>query len=151
MVMLMRRKRSKFGVNMTEKGKQDRTYPDYYTNEPILFDSKLEKNYYVQVVNPGLEDGSIKKVERQVKYQLQPSFKKNGKSIRSIDYISDFTLTLTDGSVMVVDTKGQATADAKIKRKMMYYVHPELNFVWMAHTVATGWIEYDELEKIRKE
>lgn len=145
------RTRSKFGVSMTEKGKQDRTYPDYHTGEPILFDSKLEKNYYEQVVVPGLKDGSISKVELQKKYQLQPSFKHNGKTVRAIDYISDFTITFSNGDILVVDTKGRPTADALIKKKMMHYIYPELNFVWMAYTVATGWIEYDELKKIRRE
>ena len=26
-----------------------------------------------------------------------------------------------------------------------------MNFVWMSYTKATGWIEYDELEKIRRQ
>lgn len=148
---MAKRTRSKFGVSMTEQGKKDRTCPDYYTGEPILFDSKLEKKYYEEVIIPGLKDGTIKKVELQKKYQLQPSFKHEGKTIRSIDYISDFTITYADGSVLVVDTKGRATADAQIKRKLMHYVYPDLHFVWMAHTVATGWIEYDALQKIRRE
>lgn len=145
------RTRSKFGVSMTDKGKQDRTCLDYYTGEPILFDSKLEKKYYEQVIVPGLEDGSIKLVERQKKYQLQPSFRYDGKLVRAIDYISDFTVTYTNGEVLVVDIKGQPTTDANLKKKMMHYKYPDLKFVWLAYTVTTGWIEYDDLKKIRRE
>lgn len=147
----MARTRSKFGVDITNKGKQDRTCCDVITGNPITFDSKLEKQYYEQVVVPGLQDGTILKAELQKKYNLQPSFKYNGKTIRSIDYVSDFTLTYSDGTTLVVDIKGRATADAKIKKKMMHYVHPELNFIWLAYTKATGWIDYDELQRIRRQ
>ena len=145
------KKRSKYGVDQTSTGKKNRTVIDRKTGKEVCFDSLLEKKYYEEVIIPGLKDGTIKKVELQKKYQLQPSFKHEGKTIRSIDYISDFTITYADGSVLVVDTKGRATADAQIKRKLMHYVYPDLHFVWMAHTVATGWIEYDALQKIRRE
>lgn len=145
------RTRSKFGVSMTEKGKAERTCMDYITGEPICFDSKLEKKYYEEIVVPGLKDGTFKSVDRQKRYVLQPSFKYQGKTIRAIEYVSDFTLTYPDGSMLVVDVKGRPTADAKIKKKMMHYVYPELNFIWVAHTKATGWLEYDALEKIRRE
>lgn len=145
------RTRSKFGVSMTEKGKAERSCADYITGKLICFDSKLEKKYYEEVVIPGLKDGTIQTAYRQKRYTLQPSFKYNGKTIRAIEYISDFTLVYADGSVLVVDVKGRPTADAKIKKKMMHYVHPELPFIWVSHTKATGWMEYDELEKLRRE
>lgn len=147
----MPRTRSKFGVSMTAKGKADRTGVNYETGELILFDSKLEKQYYDEVVVPYLKQGIIVKAELQKKYTLQPSFKYNGETIRAIDYVSDFTLTYADGSILVIDIKGQATADAKIKKKMMHYVYPELNFIWLSYTKATGWIEYKDLQKLRRE
>lgn len=147
----MTRTRSKFGVNTTAKGKAERTCNDYITGEPIVFDSKLEKQYYEQVVIPGLHDGTIVKAELQKRYKLQPSFKYKGETIRAIDYISDFTLTYDDGSILVIDIKGQPTADAKIKKKMMHYVYPDLNFIWLSHTKATGWIEYKDLQKLRRD
>lgn len=147
----MARTRSKFGVNVTAKGKADRTCTDYLTGESIVFDSKLEKRYYEEVVVPGLKDGTIVKAELQKRYKLQPSFKYEGETIRAIDYISDFTLTYNDGSILVIDIKGQPTADAKIKKKMMHYIYPNLRFIWLSHTVATGWIEYKDLQKLRRE
>lgn len=76
---MMPRTRSKFGVDITAKGKADRTCNDYITGNPIVFDSKLEKKFYEEVVIPGLEDGTIAKAELQKKYNLQPSFKHEGK------------------------------------------------------------------------
>lgn len=145
------RKRSKFGVSLTAKGKAERTCTDYVTGRNIVFDSKLEMQYYQQVVVPGLKDGSIKQVIMQQRYKLQPAFKYQGKLVRAIEYISDFTILYADGSKLIVDVKGRPTADAKIKRKMMHYVYPDENFVWMAYTKETGWMEYDALEKYRKE
>ena len=87
------RTRSKFGVNITVKGKAERTCKDYITGEDITFDSKLEKQFYEQVVIIGMKDGSLSNYQLQKRYQLQPSFKYNGKTIRAIDYISDFELT----------------------------------------------------------
>lgn len=144
------RTRSKFGVSLTAKGKAERTCKDIITGDDIIFDSKLEMQYYKDVVIPGLKDGTISKCERQKRYKLQPSFKYKGKTVRAIEYISDFTLERSDGTILVVDVKGRPTADAKIKKKMMHFVYPDLNFVWMAHTKATGWMEYDELERLRR-
>lgn len=64
--------------------------------------------------------------------------------------MSDFDIWYKNGSFIVIDVKGKPTSDAKIKRKMVHYYYPDMNFVWMSYTKATGWIEYDELEKIRR-
>lgn len=143
------RNRNKFGVSQTEKGVRDRQSKDYYTGETITFMSKLEKQFYEEVVLVGMNDGSIQKYELQTKYQLQPSFKYMGKTILAINYIADFDITYEDGRFVVIDTKGMATADGKLKAKMMKHVYPDIDFKWVSHTNATGWIEYDELQKIR--
>lgn len=135
----------------TPAGIKERTCLDYITGETIIFDSKLEKQYYDQVVIKGIKDGVITKYQLQKSYKLQPSFKYQGKTIREITYVSDFDIWYKDGSFIVVDVKGKATSDAKIKRKMVHYYYPDMNFVWMSYTKATGWVEYDELEKIRRQ
>lgn len=145
------KQRSKFKVSQTEKGIRDRQSKDYYTGETITFMSKLEKQFYEEVVLVGMNDGSIQKYELQKKYQLQPSFKYMGKTILAINYISDFDITYSDGRFIVIDTKGIGTADAKIKAKMFKHVYPDIDFRWMSYTKATNWIEYDELQKIRRE
>lgn len=113
--------------------------------------SKLEKRFYEDVVVTGMNNGTLVDYKLQVKYNLQESFKYMGKSIRAIDYISDFDLYYADGSFEVIDTKGLATADAKIKAKLFKRKYPDILLKWMSWTKATGWIEYDELQKLRRE
>lgn len=113
--------------------------------------SKLEKRFYEDVVVPGMKNGTLVDYNLQVKYNLQESFKYMGNTIRSIDYISDFDLYYSNGDFEVIDTKGLATADAKIKAKLFKYKYPNIVFKWMSWTKATGWIEYDKLQKIRRE
>lgn len=66
-----------------------------YKNKKVLFDgiefdSKKECNRYIDLKL--LErQGLIKDLRRQVRFELQPSYKKNDKTIRPIYYIADFT------------------------------------------------------------
>lgn len=147
----MGKTRTKFKVSTTAKGIKDRQSVDYKTGEIITFMSKLEKRFYDEVVVVGMKNGTLKDYKLQVKYNLQPSFKYMGKTIRTIDYISDFDLYYANGDFEVIDTKGLPTADAKIKAKLFKFKYPDIKLVWMAHTVATGWMEYDELQKLRRE
>ena len=113
--------------------------------------SKLEKRFYDDVVVSGMKDGTLVDYKLQVKYNLQESFKYMGKTIRAIDYISDFDLYYSDGRFEVIDTKGIGTADAKIKAKLFKHKYPNIVFKWLSWTKATGWIDYDELQKIRRD
>ena len=84
------KKRSKYGVDQTTKGKQNRTVIDRKTEKEVCFDSLLEKRFYEDIVCAGLDSGEIVDYELQKKYKLQPSFRHNGKTIRAIDYVADF-------------------------------------------------------------
>lgn len=148
--MAKRKTRTKFKVSTTAKGIKDRQAIDYKTGETILFDSKVEKRFYEEVVLKGMESGELVDYNLQVKYNLQESFKYQGKTIRVIDYLSDFDLYYADGSFQVIDIKGLATADAKIKAKLFKHKYPDIDFKWISWTKDTGWIEYDELQKIRR-
>ncbi|WP_279220649.1 DUF1064 domain-containing protein [Clostridium sp. AF32-12BH] len=117
----------------------------------MTFMSKLEKRYYEEVVVPGMKSGLLTDYKLQVKYKLQESFKYKGKTIREINYISDFDLYYADGHFEVIDTKGMSTADARIKKKMFHHEYPDIDFKWLSWTKATGWIEYDELQKMRRD
>ena len=72
--------------NYTKQNKYHNKKVEY---DGIKFDSVKEKNRYI-----GLKQlerlGVIQNLQRQVKYELQPSFKLNEKTIRSITYIADF-------------------------------------------------------------
>lgn len=145
------KKRSKYGVDQTAKGKQNRTATDRKTNKEVCFDSLLEKRFYEEIICPGLDTGEIVDYELQKKYKLQPSFKHNDKTIRSIDYVADFWVKYSDGSIKVYDTKGgMVDPTAKLKRKLMYYTYPTLDYIWITHTRATGWIDWDEYETIKR-
>lgn len=65
--------------------------------------------------------GAISELQRQTRFELQPSFKHNGKTIRSITYVADFTFKDKDGGFHIVDTKGVKTEVYKLKKKMMQY------------------------------
>lgn len=141
------KKRSKYGVDQTSTGKKNRTVKDRKTGEEVCFDSLLEKRFYEEVILTGLDSGEIVDYELQKKYKLQPSFKHEEKTIRAIDYVADFWVKYSDGTEIVFDTKGgMVDPTAKLKRKMMFYVYPNLNYIWMTHTKSTGWIEWDEYE-----
>ena len=75
------------------------------TYKGISFDSKKECEYFIYLSR--LEAlGAISELKRQVRFELQPSFKYKGKTIRSITYVADFTFKDSDGDFHVVDVKG---------------------------------------------
>ena len=121
------------------------------TFDGIVFDSRLEMQFYRDMVLPKFESGEIKHYELQKVFILQPGFRRDGKSILPIKYVADFYLKYADGRVEVVDTKGMPDTAANLKRKMMWYHYPDLDYKWMSYTKATGWVTYDELKKIRSE
>ena len=139
----MIRARSKFNVSKNK---------DKRTSNGIVFDSELEKRYYEEVVIPKYESGEITHYELQKKYVLQEKFTRpNGEKIRQIDYVADFYLEYADGRIEVIDTKGMGDSVAKLKRKMMYYLYPTLDYKWISYAKKYGgWLEYDQLQKLRK-
>ena len=107
----------------------------YY--QTLVFDSKKEKNRYVELCL--LEKaGGINNLRRQVKFLLIPTqveyyerySEKTGKRLkdgvrvleRECNYIADFVYE-QDGKTIVEDTKGFKTPDYIIKKKLMLYTH----------------------------
>jgi hypothetical protein len=97
------------------------------TIDGITFDSKKEANRYRELKL--LERaGKVKDISLQHKFELQPSFKKNGKTIRAITYIADFVYFDLERMVNVVEDvkgykKGPAYALFSVKRKLMLQVY----------------------------
>lgn len=91
----------------------------------IEFDSKKEGNHYIALKM--LEKaGEIRDIELQKVFELQPSFKKNGKTYRKITYKADFCyFNIKDGKYIVEDVKGFKTEVYKIKKKMFEYVYKD--------------------------
>lgn len=88
-----------------------------YDNEE--FDSIKEKNRYIELKSMQ-ENGLIRDLRRQVKFEILPKFKIKGETIRPIYYICDF---MYDNYVeyIVEDVKGIRTKDYLLKKKMFEY------------------------------
>lgn len=128
--------------NVSDKSK--RTY------NGIVFDSMLEMKYYRDYILPRIESGEIIDVKLQVKYELQPKFVYDGKTVQPIYYIADFVIMYSDKKVEVIDIKGCPNAAAVLKRKMFWYVYPELTYKWICYSkIDGGWVEYDYVKKQR--
>ncbi len=133
--------RSKYGVGDAA----DRTY------DGIVFDSKLEMRYYIEEVLPKVASGEIVEYELQKTYILQPKFKHNNKTVLPITYVADFYMKFKDGREIVVDTKGFPDQKAPMKRKMFWYLYPEIELVWMKYVKKYGgWITDDEYKHIKR-
>jgi hypothetical protein len=133
--------KSKFNVN---KDKLNRTY------NGIVFASEMEMKYYRDVVLVGLEDGSIISNKMQVKYELVPEFYHKGTKYNSLNYVSDFNLTYSDGTELVVDVKGLVKPIDICHRKMLLYKYPSINFVWLTLSLTDGgWCTYEQVQKGR--
>lgn len=87
----------------------------------IKFDSNREMAYYIKLKM--LEQkGIIKDLELQKSFELQPSFKLNGKTYKKITYRADFSyVSVEDNKIHIVDTKGFRTEVYKLKRKIFAY------------------------------
>lgn len=101
-----------------------------YHNKKIIidgieFDSKKEGNRYCQLKL--LEKAKeIKDLELQPRFELQPSFKKDNKTYRKIEYLADFKYFDNRlNKVVVEDIKGFKTDVYKLKKKLFEYKYKE--------------------------
>lgn len=92
----------------------------------IKFDSKLESMKYLELKL--LERvGEIKDLKLQVTFELQPSYKKNNKIVKAINYVADFVYyDVNKKKTIIVDTKGYRTEIYKLKKKIFEYKYPNL-------------------------
>lgn len=115
-------------LNMKQYTKSKNKYKNKEcTFNGIKFQSLREKNYYIKL-SMMQNYGKISELKTQVKFELQPGFDFNGKKIRPIYYIADFTY-IQDGKLHIVDTKGIRTDVYKLKKKMMMYKGYEIEEV----------------------
>ncbi len=92
------------------------------TKDGITFDSMKEFKRFCELSL--LERaGEITELKRQVKFELIPSQRIEGKVVeRPVHYIADFVYQ-ENGQTVVEDTKGFKTKDYILKRKMMLHIH----------------------------
>lgn len=141
----MGKAKSKYNVDLSTRGKLKRTY------DGIVFDSILEKKYYIYLLTQK-EQGIIKDIDLQPRYELQPSFKYQDRKVRKVEYIADFKVTYNDNSVIVVDVKGKPDSVALLKRKLFMYHYLDIKLVWITWSKTNGgWVEYFDLQKKNKE
>ena len=87
-----------------------------------VFDSKKEYTRWCELALLQ-KAGQITDLKRQVKFELIPSQKIDGKvAERACTYVADFVYQ-ENGKTVVEDTKGFKTKDYIIKRKLMLWVH----------------------------
>lgn len=93
----------------------------------IAFDSTKEADYYANL--KWLQcTGAVKSIELQPEFVLQPAYEVAGKKIRPIIYRADFKVTEADGHIYYVDTKGMRTQVYLLKKKMLLYKYPDIDF-----------------------
>jgi len=96
------------------------------TIEGVTFDSKREYTRWctLQLLE---RSGEIQDLQRQVKFDLIPTLKHNGETLRKITYSADFTYT-EKGIKIIEDSKGFATDVFKLKLRMMLIKYHEYEF-----------------------
>lgn len=90
----------------------------------LWFDSMKEAKRYAEL-SLLQKAGKITDLQTQVKYELIPAQKRNGKVIeRAVNYIADFVYT-ENGETVVEDVKSPATKTPvyMLKRKLMLWEH----------------------------
>ena len=97
----------------------------------IEFDSKKE-GYRYKELKLLQRAGLITNLKMQTSFELQPSFKRNGKTIRAIKYVADFDyITVKDKKHVVEDVKSKITESNQVyrlKRKMLQYKYEDIEF-----------------------
>lgn len=87
----------------------------------LTFASQMELDFYLYISkNP-----NVKHITLQPRYKLQPTFHKNGETIRSITYVGDFLIHWKNGQETVIDVKGHETEVFKLKKKLFEYQYPD--------------------------
>ena len=89
------------------------------------FDSKSEFKRYCALHNLALS-GDIRKLERQVRFDLLPAKKGEFRAERPVYYTADFVYEEKRGDMwarVVEDVKGKKTKDYVLRRKLMLAVH----------------------------
>lgn len=98
----------------------------------VLFDSKFEANYYIELLERQ-KLGEIKKLARQCKYYLSA----NGIEIGS--YKPDFEYYDNKlERVIVVECKGRMTGEASLRIRVFLALYPDLDFVLIRQSKKTG-------------
>lgn len=111
----------------------------------IRFMSKSEAKYFCFAKDRQAQ-WIIQDLILQPKFVIQEKFERNWEKFRSIDYVADFQFTRYWKKV-VVDVKGDATAEAKMKRKMFLKQYPDLE---LERVVEYQWVFVEYFANIKR-
>lgn len=112
-----KRKRSKYNVDNSKRGKAARTV------DGITFASKAEMKRYL-VLKDREEVGAIEELELQPRFRLIDGFDYRGEHIYPVNYTADFQY-VQDGEVVIEEVKGRETRDFKLRKKMFLQKYGE--------------------------
>lgn len=118
--------RKRQGGNVLKPKKRSKYNNKKTVVDGIVFDSQMEAKYY-NALKLLQAAGEVTKIELQPKFELLPTFTKNGVTHRAITYTADFKVTYVDGKVEIVDVKGVETQVFKIKQKLFEHKYPDLS------------------------
>lgn len=116
----------------------------------IKFDSKTEADYYIYLKHQQAK-GNVIEFELQPELVLIPRFEYFGQNVQAMKYILDFKVTYKDESVEYIDIKGYGTDVSKNKLKHARYLNPGIKITWISYDNYLGWIDYEELRKLKRE
>lgn len=115
------------------KTEQKKSNKNKYNNtkvevDGIKFDSQFEAERY-GILKLLEKAGAIKDLKLQVPYELIPAFERNGKKIRKTVYKADFVyIDAKSNKKIVEDTKGYVTKEYALKKKLLLYLYPNIDF-----------------------
>lgn len=125
----------------------------YSAYKPIIntirFDSMMEGNYYVELLKQ-VKNKEILNFDRQVSYELLPSFKLGSKKITGIKYVADFVVKKDKNTTIIIDIKGKETTDFKIKKKLFEYKYKKTLFCIQYYAPKDEWLTLEEIKKLKK-
>ncbi len=117
----------------------------------LKFDSQDELDYYLFLLDMQIK-GVLKIIELQPRVELLAKFTKFGKKYPAITYTPDFLVEYSDGRRVYIDYKGMETQQGNMRRKMFASVCDD-ELIWITKSKKysdTGFINYDELKRLRK-
>ena len=94
----------------------------------LVFDSRKEAVRYGELKLME-KAGEISELELQPRFTLLPSFRRDGKTIRKIEYVADFKYRNKEDAEIVEDVKSEITRKNpvyRIKKKLLLYRYKDI-------------------------
>lgn len=120
--------------------------------DAIIFDSKLEAEYYRDMLLPLMESGDVH-VEVQPQFEILRGSTDEWYKFSPVHYTPDFLLTYKDGRREAIDVKGMPpTADFVLRRKMFHHRYPLIPLVVLKYVRKYGgWVTLEQYAKAKRQ